>query len=432
MDWIRQNWFGIALAVGVVSLLIYISPLHDSALKEAGLQAQITGVGECASSVPKNPYPEGTDEHTGFEWSELDRQSRHCEAWNGPFIVGCMEHVRQASLHARCLGDETEAKKLDLVEPILMSECDEDKQIAGYCFSDFYVEEVSAEKKQKILDLEKLLPRFEDYPVVASSIPPRPFVDRSSHPDAWEYRTLLGSIVDEATSYEMAGHFLMSDYGTGNPRVFIVNGLTGQVFHEIASAASSIRSFATSSLVIFDPIVPECFTAEGDYYPRDIEVCPESDGRTRNPQYVVWDGDHFNILCNAIIRAWNVVSCGEGSQKISLDTALMYGGEEDVSVAVKEVFIDRNDALVATIEDRDMAEYIANVILEKCPFYEPNGANYRGCLFDLLEERQGRYVGTASNYQRILEECYDFAGNYDALEYGEMSMSCLIYKLADK
>jgi len=61
----------------------------------------------CSELSPKNPYAQGTGEYAGFEWSMLDRGSRNCEAYNEPFIAGCMEHIRQSIQYNNCLYGES-------------------------------------------------------------------------------------------------------------------------------------------------------------------------------------------------------------------------------------------------------------------------------------------------------------------------------------
>src|SRR3989344_1582431 len=165
---------------------------------------------------------------------------------------------------------------------------------------------VSFENEQKFAQLKKFLPRFEDYPAKVYSIPPKPKLVHESNPYGMLFWTLTERWIDKATEYNMAGHYLMDGYGTGNPRVLIIDGLTGKGFHEYG--AMYPHSVASSSLVIFDPIDPECFTENGDYSP-----CYDND----NPRYAVWDGRKFATICEATIKNWEVVSCGEVADKNS-------------------------------------------------------------------------------------------------------------------
>lgn len=87
---------------------------------------------DCSKGVPKNPYPERTSKYTGFEWSRLDRGSRDCEAWNQPFIDGCMEYVRQEKSYNDCLYDQSGINiETKLANPVLLGTCSD--RLAGYC-----------------------------------------------------------------------------------------------------------------------------------------------------------------------------------------------------------------------------------------------------------------------------------------------------------
>ncbi len=156
---------------------------------------------------------------------------------------------------------------------------------------------VISENGQKFIDLEKSLPRFEDYPVKVYPIPPKPKLVHESNPYGMRYWTLTEGWVDRATSYNMGGHYLMNRYATGNPNVLIIDGLTGQVFHEYGSQFPD--SVAGSSLVMFNPIKLDSFSSDGDYRPYYDE----------NPRYAVWDGKQFIAVCEPIIKNWKVVSC---------------------------------------------------------------------------------------------------------------------------
>ena len=87
---------------------------------------------DCSRFAPKNLYPESTGKFAGFEWSMLDRGSGDCEAYNQPFIDGCMEYVRQEKSYNDCLYDpsgiKTETKP---VRPILLKTCFD--KLGTYC-----------------------------------------------------------------------------------------------------------------------------------------------------------------------------------------------------------------------------------------------------------------------------------------------------------
>ena len=86
----------------------------------------------CSRFTPKNLYPESTGKFAGFEWSMLGRGSGDCDAYNQPFIDGCMEYVRQEKSYNDCLYDpsgiKTETKP---VRPILLKTCFD--KLGTYC-----------------------------------------------------------------------------------------------------------------------------------------------------------------------------------------------------------------------------------------------------------------------------------------------------------
>ena len=163
-------------------------------------------------------------------------------------------------------------------------------------------------KDKKLIALKKSLPLFEDYPAKVYSIPPKPLLVHESNPYGMKYWTLTENWIDEATEYDIAGHYLMGGYGTGKSGRIIIDGLTGQVFHEYGSRYYT-DSVVSSSLVIFDPIDIECFSSDGDYepcYARGV------------PQYVIWEVEQFVTICEPVIKNWKVVSCGDSVTAIEI------------------------------------------------------------------------------------------------------------------
>jgi hypothetical protein len=181
------------------------------------------------------------------------------------------------------------------------------------------------ENDPRYIALIQSLPKFSDYPATVSHIPPKPKVNHKSNPMGMEFYSLTESWASQSQSYTMGGHYLMDRYGTGNPDVLIVDGLTGQV--RGAYGGISFEAVASSSLVIFDPFYtgdtdnPSCFssTSSGDY-----DQC--YGGMGGNPRYAVWTGEYFKTICEPVVRNWKVISCGgpdgkkpdtfDGSQKV--------------------------------------------------------------------------------------------------------------------
>ena len=164
---------------------------------------------------------------------------------------------------------------------------------------------VISEDEQKIIELKKTLPRFEDYPAKVYSIPPKPKLDHKSSLYGMRYWTLTENWINEATSYDMGGHYLMGGYGTGNPDTIIIDGLTGKVSHDYGAPYYS-DSLENSFLVVFNPIDEDCFSLEGDYNP-----CYGRESAGDSPRYAIWNGEKFVIICEPVIKAWKLISCGK-------------------------------------------------------------------------------------------------------------------------
>lgn len=149
-------------------------------------------------------------------------------------------------------------------------------------------------------DLLESLPKFEDYPAKVYPIPPKPKLNHESHLMGMKYWTVTEYMVSDATEYKMSGHFLIDRYGTANPRVLIIDGLSGEVFHEYGGMEYETR--IDSDLIMFDPFISECFSVSGDY---------ASSGCSYgiNPRYAVWTGKTFKTICEPIVKNWKLISC---------------------------------------------------------------------------------------------------------------------------
>lgn len=161
------------------------------------------------------------------------------------------------------------------------------------------------------------LPRFEDYEVKVYPIPPKPLVNHQSSPYAMKYWTVTEDMASRSETwdesgrrwsprdtYDMGGHYLISRYGTGNPNVLIIDGLSGRVFHELGGIF--VEHYRNSSLVIFDPFDIDCFSSDGNYEP-----CNPGEG---NPRYTRWDGEQFITICEPIVKQWKLISCGKNNK----------------------------------------------------------------------------------------------------------------------
>lgn len=124
MNFLKQNWIKVGLGMLILGVVfvVYSEVFYFKKPKIAAIPLKR----DCSQLVPKNPYSHG-GEYTGFEWSMVDRGSRNCEAYNEPFIIGCMEHVKQEESYNKCIG----VKETQEVKPVLLKNCS--NEIAGYC-----------------------------------------------------------------------------------------------------------------------------------------------------------------------------------------------------------------------------------------------------------------------------------------------------------
>ena len=127
MDWLKQNWIKFVwlgiLILGVV-FVVYLGVFSFSNFFKR----------DCSKLVPKNPYPQATGEYAGFDWSMLDRGSRDCEAYNEPFIIGCMEYVKQKISYNQCLDNKSNVK-YETIKPVLLKKCS--NYIGEYCMDEW-------------------------------------------------------------------------------------------------------------------------------------------------------------------------------------------------------------------------------------------------------------------------------------------------------
>jgi len=100
------------------------------------------------------------------------------------------------------------------------------------------------------------LPRFEDFQVPQTSVPPAPKLDTAHNPDAKMFRTVLQSALQSGPNF--AGHYTIATWGCGTQCVSyaVIDAVTGRL------SADSVLDFSchvvdfrkTSSLVIERPM----------------------------------------------------------------------------------------------------------------------------------------------------------------------------------
>lgn len=136
-----------------------------------------------------------------------------------------------------------------------------------------------------------------------------------------------------------------------------------------------------------------------------------------------------------LIGKWNnslyVDQPAETYTDLNTATTTETNRNEDLVKQARQIYTDSNTAVIAGIEDREMANYIANVILVKCPFYEPDGVSYRECLINLREKAENNFRGSKTTLEVFGDYCHNIAKEYEgSLVAGELWNQCMIYKLS--
>lgn len=95
-----------------------------------------------------------------------------------------------------------------------------------------------------------------------------------------------------------------------------------------------------------------------------------------------------------------------------------------------EVATDDRNAAIASIGDPAFSSYVFDVLDKQCPFYVPDGASYRNCLWEVVDESESTYTRSSSTPQEIDEQCQSLAAHLDGLVAGEIVLSCRAFKLS--
>lgn len=80
------------------------------------------------------------------------------------------------------------------------------------------------------------------------------------------------------------------------------------------------------------------------------------------------------------------------------------------------------------IGDKDLTAFGLLVIPDICPFYEPDGANYRECLNNLVQKKKiGNQQSTIREAERY---CDEITTGYFSLDKSELFLICVSHKLS--
>ena len=82
------------------------------------------------------------------------------------------------------------------------------------------------------------------------------------------------------------------------------------------------------------------------------------------------------------------------------------------------------------VHDPAFSAYSHSVLDTRCPFYKPDGASYRECLWGLVEEKEAVYKKTSPSSKEIDDSCQAIASDLGGLQAGEIVLLCRAFKLS--
>jgi len=101
---------------------------------------------------------------------------------------------------------------------------------------------------------------------------------------------------------------------------------------------------------------------------------------------------------------------------------------QEALALVKNVYSELNTDAISGGKDPKFSNFVLNELESLCPFYKPDGATYRGCLYNLLEKKKQLFKDS-----KALKEYEDYCGEvskpYGGTQASDLFMSCMIYKL---
>lgn len=107
---------------------------------------------------------------------------------------------------------------------------------------------------------------------------------------------------------------------------------------------------------------------------------------------------------------------------------------EDFAEEIKEIKNNYRNSYIASIDeigDPNLTSFVLNDLQLACPYYEPDGATYRECLYDFVEGKKLETGATASQIEAFDDYCLSIFTKYkDTLADIELYQSCMAYKLS--
>lgn len=127
-------------------------------------------------------------------------------------------------------------------------------------------------------------------------------------------------------------------------------------------------------------------------------------------KYLIYFGTALLLLaCVAALLAWRYAG-----------RPTVYEGDvyHEMAVASYEDAVD-------TVGDAGLSHYMRDVIEKRCPVYQPSGAVWRDCLWQLHDENKAAHTGTDAG--DIEDRCQAISKQFDGLIAGEVALSCEAY-----
>ncbi len=104
---------------------------------------------------------------------------------------------------------------------------------------------------------------------------------------------------------------------------------------------------------------------------------------------------------------------------------------DELASYAKGLYVRMHLSSIEEVGDVNFTSFVKETIDLKCPFYEPDGATYRGCLIDWKDELLKVFKGSKINLDNIQSYCEGISNKYSgSLEGEELWLDCMIYKLS--
>lgn len=82
------------------------------------------------------------------------------------------------------------------------------------------------------------------------------------------------------------------------------------------------------------------------------------------------------------------------------------------------------------IADPGFTKFVSSILIDRCPYYEPDGVSYRSCLHRLLEEKVALYPSRSNMLSSIESQCEKMMVPNTGNASGEIVLLCKAYYLS--